>query len=342
MTIEEYVPKLQNSIDNVGFLFGAGTSYESGYPLVAGLTKMVVGALHSDERETLDEVLDGFGLTYEAAQGIPNIEEISDLVIEQYTNSQADRFGLLKERIRVLVHDAILGIQSPDISNQIAFFERIKARSYDRPTDVWIFTTNYDLLFENACAQVGLKLVNGFVGATTRFFSERDFSLVSGTVAGSRFAQESGLTIRLVKLHGSVSWFRKQEKVFEAAPEAIQTADVRCMILPRRTKVLETLAMPYDRLFRLSSSVLGDRCKHLISSGFSFADSHINDDLIVPKIGSGAISFTNFCEEEPNTLISSRNRPNVRHICKNKVVTGGVDAVQQSNAWQFGEFVKLF
>lgn len=326
----------------MGFLFGAGTSFESGYPLVAGLTKEVIGALQSDERGYLDEVLSAFSLSYDDATGTPNIEEISDMVIEHHTNSQLEQFGTLKERIRELVRDAILDVESPDLSNQVAFFEKIKARAFDRATDVWVFTTNYDLLFELACAEVGLKVVNGFNGATTRYFSEREFSLVSGTIAGGRFSQENALTVRLIKLHGSVSWFRKDERIFEAAPSAISEAETRCMVLPRRTKVLETLSRPYDRLFRLSSAVLGEKCKHLVSSGFSFGDSHINETLITPNIDSGAISFFNFCQDEPATLNASRSRPNVWHFCKDKTVNGGRETEASHETWKFGEFVKLF
>ncbi|WP_299482258.1 SIR2 family protein [uncultured Roseibium sp.] len=342
MTIENFVPKTRTSVDSLGFLFGAGTSFESGYPLVAGLTKEVVGALSSEERSVLDEVLTTFGKAYDDEKGTPNIEEISDMVIEHHTNSQQQQFSTLKEKIRNLVRDVILGVQNPDLSNQVLFFERLKARAFDRATDVWVFTTNYDLLLEDACAEVGLKLVNGFVGATTRCFAEREFSLVSGTVARSRFSKEGGLTVRLIKLHGSVSWFRKDPRIFEASPVAISETEARCMVLPRRTKVIETLSPPYDRLFRLSSTVLGDKCKHLVSAGFSFSDSHINETLISPKIDSGAISFANFCSEEPESLNASRGRPNVSHFCKDKSIISGRETEEGSDAWQFGEFVKLF
>jgi hypothetical protein len=232
LSIEEFVTKTGTSIDNVGFLFGAGTSFESGYPLVAGLTKEVVGALPADERAALDEVLANTGATYSDTDGTPNIEEISDLVIEHHTNSQLEKYRVLKEKIRELVRDAILGVTNPDIANQVAFFERLKARAFDRSTNVWVFTTNYDLLLEDACAEVGLKVVNGFVGATTRYFSEREFSLISGATSGTRFSPESGLTVRLIKLHGSVSWFHRGDRAFEAAPSAIFEQDARCMVLP--------------------------------------------------------------------------------------------------------------
>jgi hypothetical protein len=342
LTIEEFVPKIENSIDDVGFLFGAGTSFESGYPLVTGLTKEVIGALPVEQRSVLDEVLAIYGIYYNDANGTPNIEEISDIVIEHHTNSQLPVFLKLKEKIRELVRNAILSVENPDMSNQVNFFERLKARSFDRATNVWIFTTNYDLLLEDACAEVGLKIVNGFVGATTRTFSEREFSLVSGTTSGRAFSPESGLTVRLIKLHGSVSWYHRGDRIFESAPSAINTQEARCMVLPRRTKVIETMSRPYDRLFHTSSTILGSKCKYLISSGFSFGDSHINDTLVTPNISSGRISFCNFCEFEPDSLNALRKRPNVLHVCKDKTVVGGREHVENSNTWMFSKFVELF
>lgn len=342
LSIEEFVPKVGTSIDNLGFLFGAGTSFESGYPLVSGLTQSVVGALIGTDRAAMDEVLGASDLVYNDTHGSPNIEEISDLVIAHHANNPLPRFQLLIEKIRNLVRDVILGVPNPDITNQVTLLDRLKSRAYERPTNVWLFTTNYDLLIEDACAEVGLKLVNGFVGATTRHFSEQEFSMVSGETSGSTFTPENGLTIRLIKLHGSVSWYKREERIFEAAPSAIVDQDARCMVLPRRTKVIETLSRPYDRLFHVSSSILSSRCKYLISSGFSFGDSHINDSLMAPHISSGGISLSNFCEVEPQGLSDLRSRPNVLHVCKDKKVHGGREHAESSDAWKFSKFVELF
>lgn len=342
LSIEEFVPKAGTSIDNLGFLFGAGTSFESGYPLVSGLTKDVVGALPGRDRVAMDEALAARGVVYDDDEVQPNIEEISDLVIEHHTNSQLEKFRSLTEKIRELVREAILGVPQPDISNQVKLMERLKRRAFDRHTNVWIFTTNYDLLLEEACAEAGLKMVNGFVGATRRYFSEQEFTTVSGTTSGSRFTPESGLTIRLVKLHGSVSWYRRDDRVFEAAPNAIVEQDARCMVLPRRSKVIETMSGPYDRLFSVSNSILGRRCKHLIASGFSFGDSHINDSLVKPHVASGGISLCNFCEVEPSVLGDVRARPSVLHVCRDKKVIGGREVFEESDAWKFSKFVELF
>jgi hypothetical protein len=205
-----------------------------------------------------------------------------------------------------------------------------------------MITTNYDLLIEEAATEVGIRVVNGFTGVIRRFFSEKEFSLSHGTIKGGRFEPDTSLTIVLIKLHGSVSWFLHNNAVNEVDPACIELGATRCMVLPRRTKVRDTLRPPYDRLFSVCKQVLGGPCKYLISAGFSFGDQHINDEFIVPKIQSGEINLTNFCQSEPLSLNVIRDRPNLKSVCASETIDGGKVRLASSNLWKFSEFVKIF
>lgn len=342
MSIEEFVPKTQQAIEGVGFLFGAGASYEAGYPLVAGLTRQVIGELNTSERDQLDEILGTFNLKYDDENCTPNIEEIADHVIEYFTNSASETSKNLRERLRELVREAIISVQNPDITHHVRFLEGLRRRSFSRATRINIITTNYDLLFEQAASEVGIRLINGFSGSIFRFFSEKEFSLSFGDLAASRFRPDASLTVNLIKLHGSVSWFSVSDTIRELDPYRIETNATRCMVLPRRTKVIETLHRPYDRLFAVCTHILGGSCRYLVSSGFSYSDQHINDTLIVPKVEGAGINLTNFCGSEPFCLSSVRERPNVTHICSDKKVIGGDEVRAESDLWKFSEFAKLF
>jgi hypothetical protein len=342
MAIEEYVPRTQQSIDGLGFLFGAGASYEAGFPLVAGLTRQVIHALRREERETLDDILRQSGQSYDDVNSTPNIEEIADLLIEYYTNTNCNFAACLQERIRLLVREAISSVSHPNLDHHTELVERLKRRAFNRATRVYIFTTNYDLLFEIAASKVDVRIINGFSGPIYRHFSEKEFSLVFGNLNNNRFTSDPSLTIILIKLHGSISWFLDGEKIIEADPVRTDVGDQRCMVLPRRTKVLETLRRPYDRLFALSAEVLGRSCRFVISTGFSFGDQHINDTLIYPKIRDGRIDLTNFCVQEPQCLHPLRRQPNLTHICADRKIEGGREECIESELWRFSEFVKLF
>lgn len=64
MRLGEVLPNLNTGgLSTTGFLFGAGTSVEAGYPMMAGLTRDVVSGLQTAEREALDEVLSANSLT---------------------------------------------------------------------------------------------------------------------------------------------------------------------------------------------------------------------------------------------------------------------------------------
>ena len=59
MTIDLSIilPNIFQTLDGTGFIFGAGTSREAGYPMMPQLTRQVITALNSGERAVLDEVL---------------------------------------------------------------------------------------------------------------------------------------------------------------------------------------------------------------------------------------------------------------------------------------------
>ncbi len=338
MGIEDYVASTQFGIDNLSFLFGAGTSFEAGYPLISGLTVSVLDGLSTNENNDLSEVFSALKIDMENL----NIEQISDCISKHYIDSQDIRFSYLMDRIRALISEVILDVSYPNLSNHVTFFNALKRRAFNRSTVVWIFTTNYDLLFEEAAALSGVNLINGFTGVSTRFYSEDEFHVVRGTKSDNRFKDTPALTVKLVKLHGSVSWYKNETSVYECHPQQIPQDKPRCMILPRRKKVFETLDSPYQRLFRISSELLGRQCVNLVASGFSFCDDHINDTLISPKINDGSIALANFCEVEPQELIALRSGANVRHITKDKIINGGRETLEATDFWKFSEFVKLF
>jgi len=308
ISLQQLLPNLQSSLDGTGFIFGARTSREAGYPMMVGLTRSVISALLAGERATLDEALAVSDITYDEHSASPNIEQIADVVIAHLINSGEKRFSELEQRLRALILECILSIENPDLSCHVKFFEALKRRAFGLSCSVWIFTTNYDILFETAASEAGVVVENGFCGSITRFFNPSIFHNTHGVMgANRRFIPSSTLTVRLVKLHGSISWLGRGSALMECHPAAIPSAEPRAMILPRRRKVIETLAAPYDALFALASRVIGQQCKYIASCGFSFGDDHINQTLIVPNLAAARCRLFVLCQEETPTLESLRS-----------------------------------
>lgn len=343
MQLDDLLPNLKTGgISTTGFLFGAGTSVEAGYPMMPELTRQVVGALNSSERNALDEVLAAIGLTFDGAVGAPNVEVIADHVISHGISAQQPRFHALEARLRELVTEVIVGVASPALDRHVAFLEALKRRSYGQPACVYIFTTNYDLLFELAGSEAGVVIETGFTGAVERFFDPQRFGLSCGMRARTSFAEHPVLTVRLIKLHGSVSWVARDGRFFERHPDAIAAADRRVMILPRRRKVMDTLHAPHDALFTAARGALGGDCKYLVSCGFSFGDDHINDNLLHPAVGGARIRLFALCEHETEGMKQLKTLGAFNAGFRDHGVARGVPNAVGTDCWKFSRFVELF
>lgn len=142
----------------------------------------------------------------------------------------------------------------------------IWSRSIHRDRPVHLFTTNYDLLMEQALEESSAPYFDGFIGSRKAFF---DLGAV----------EDEGLLpprwTRLWKLHGSLNW--RLENGMTVVRSDQKTDEQSYLIYPSHLKYDQSRKMPYlamlDRLkaFLLAPSAL------LFICGYSFADEHIND-----------------------------------------------------------------
>lgn len=345
MTLElsKVLPNIESGLANSGFLFGAGTSVEAGYPVMTGLTQSVVGALDLSARGDLDEVLGAISLAYNDTEANPNIEVIADLVMQHAITSGDARFTKLEERLRQLVTEVILSVSNPSLDHHVRFLELLKRRGFGRATNVYILTTNYDVLFELAGAQAGVVVETGFVGSVERFFDQQRFATASGALQpANRFSEHPVLTIRLIKLHGSVSWVAQNGNVIERHPASITSSEQRVMVLPRRRKVMDTLQHPFDVLFAVTSRVLGADCKYMASCGFSFGDDHINQNLMTPAVNNGRIKLFALCMEETDGLAEMKSASAFSAGFHNGGIQSGTTHTDGTDCWKFSRFGDLF
>lgn len=341
LSVSQLFPGIETGLNRIGFLFGAGTSKDAGYPLMGDLTKTVVSNLDATNREVLDEILAAKGIDYDAVTGDPNIEILSDLVTEYFVMTHETKYSDLESAIRALIVETILAVTTPDLSDHIRFLEGLKQRAHGISPTVTILTTNYDVLFELAACEVGLRMETGFDGPLRRWFDIASFDLARGTVEKTRFSKRSELHINLIKLHGSVAWLIDGTRIVESAQELHSPAKERSMILPRRRKVMDTLVDPFDQLFTKASRILGSSCRYLVSCGFSFGDKHINDQLLFPKLESGQIRMTALCGQEPDCLDElKRFRPFHAGFPGNCFIDGS-DTGVGTDLWKFSALAEF-
>lgn len=342
LTLDQLLPNLNQSINGIGFLFGAGTSFQAGYPLMTTLTRQVVAGLTPSETADFSAVLTAAGLKYDDATATPNIEEIADLTIAHSLNSGDPRYSNLELRMRELIVRSLLSVTSPDFQHHIRFFQGLKRRTFGLASTVWIFTTNYDVLLETAAAMAGVRLENGFSGATTSFLDIGRFGQVHGSSDGQRFMPHAGLVVKLIKLHGSLSWYADGGQVLEQHPASLAPTSTRTMVLPRRRKVMDTLSPPYDQLFALASRTIGNECRYLISCGLSYGDEHINQNILLPALRAGKCRLSALCGFDPPGLKDFKSLPTFTGAFPTHAWTRTAQTTDTTTLWQFDQFAQAF
>jgi hypothetical protein len=341
ITLSQLFPGIETGLNRIGFLFGAGTSMEAGYPLMGDLTKTVVSNLRPALKTTLDEILATKALTYDPFAGTPNIEILSDLVTEYFVATQEPKYGDLESEIRLLIVDAILQVTAPDLTHHIRFLKALKRRAHGTYSTVTILTTNYDVLFELAAGEVGVRVETGFDGPLRRQFDPSVFDLVRGTVDKTRFTRRSELQVNIIKLHGSVSWLKQGSRFFESGLDLKSATQERVLVFPRRRKVMDTLSEPFDQLFTRASRTLGSSCQYLVTCGFSFGDKHINDQLIFPKLSAGKIRLTALCGEQPECLGKLKGFPSFHAGFPANCYINQKDTGTGTDLWKFSALAQL-
>lgn len=341
LTLNDLFPNANTGLNQIGFLFGAGTSYAAGYPLTTELTTSVLKKLLPDEIKLINKILIQDSLILDIDNGIPDIEVLSDVLNGAKASGGYLGIESLIESIRKHIVDVINQVATPNLEYHIKFLKGIKNLMSHRNESIWIFTTNYDLIFELAAAEAKIPIYNGFEGIAERFFDIERLETVYGKINSNRaFEPIKEPCIKLIKLHGSTSWFQHGEEVFESFSKV--RSEKRCMVLPRRTKIMETLEPPYDKLFRYSSSVIGKQCKFLVTCGYSYRDEHINDILLTSKLRSNSLRIFALSKDETPEMLRLKTYSSFNYLVENKIHLNNKDIDGNFDIWDFKKFVDMF
>ncbi|MCF4166654.1 SIR2 family protein [Zavarzinia compransoris] len=275
---------LSQSRKPIGFFIGAGCPLsvrvneriEGGNrmtdPLiwdVTGLTIVIASQLDAQQKATWDKVVTV--VTADGGDGA-NIELLlSRIRTFASVAGSGEVRGLTSAELSAL-DTAICAIISKEVTRELPNKDTpyhnlaVWSRSIRRERPVHIFTTNYDLLLEQALEESSAPYFDGFVGTRKAFF---DLGAV----------EDEGLLpprwTRLWKIHGSLNWRLERNQSVVRSDQ--KSAEQGYLIYPSHLKYDQSRKMPYlamlDRLkaFLLAPSAL------LFVCGYSFADEHIND-----------------------------------------------------------------
>lgn len=189
-----------------------------------------------------------------------------------------------------------------------------------RRTPVHIFTTNYDLLLEQALERSELPFFDGFVGAQRPFF---DLRAIEDEELPARWT-------RLWKLHGSISWKLEGDgRVTRLQyPQATESG---LLIYPSELKYDQSRRMPYLAMIDRLRHFLRLPSAFLVTIGYSFADEHLNEVLIQglrgnPTSGCFALLFKDLRAEPGARSLLGKMPHNLTIVSRNTGVLRGVEA----------------
>ena len=163
-------------------------------------------------------------------------------------------------------------------ANGFPHHEAFLLRLTSRPTRLprfKVFTTNYDLCFEQAASRIKAVVVDGFTHSNPQEFDGACFSY---DVVLRRDAREVPEFIpnvfQLYKLHGSVDWKDDDGRITKGRG----TRPV--MIYPRDSKYQLSYSQPFLEMMARFQEALRTPNTGIIISGFGFNDDHLAQPII--------------------------------------------------------------
>lgn len=332
---------LQQDRRPLALLLGAGAPMAvrpSGRPIVpdiAGLTSAIKDELQEPNKTVVQECLealtsDGPIATVEhlldylrRLSAIPGKESVRGLTHRQISEADAAVCSIIRSK---------LDVELPPEGTPYHDFG-LWSRAALRHAPLEVFTTNYDLLMEQALEANAVPYFDGFVGSYRPCF---DIHAVEEDELPTRW-------VRLWKIHGSVNWTMGADGQVR---RCVATDDSdRTLIYPSHLKYDQSRRLPYLALLDRLRMFLRQPGAVLVSCGFAFRDEHINDVIAQalranPTAALLALQFDEI-EAYPEALGLALATPNFSLLSRDSAVVGSQRAVWDSSEFDLGDF-RLF
>ena len=283
--VSQFKDQLSSEKRKLSFLFGAGTSIAVGIPGVIDLTKKILDSLDAKYKpafENLKKACDSESIELILDKLRTIRELIGESATAEYDSIKGKVFGQefdleICNTISKLV--AKSGVTT--MEHHLDFSNWLFKYQTNRLSPVELFTTNYDLLFEEAFEERKFPYFDGFIGTINPFLIPESIDAENTKQYDHAYIPTSWL--RLWKIHGSINWFLYKDSASKNRITRNTGRDCNpgdeLMIFPCRQKYDESRRLPFllfhDRLrkFLSNGEVL------LIINGYSFCDDHINEVL---------------------------------------------------------------
>jgi hypothetical protein len=321
---DQYIAALRAIIaqgrKRIGLLIGAGgpagmAKTDGTYPLipaVVGLTELVLKAIEPEYGSQIN------ALKLELAQHdietiLSRVRSLAKVIGKSKVhNLDGEGFEKLGERICTEIGKIVDARLPPGSSAYADLVSWATGTSRDHPIE--IFTTNYDLLLEEAFEAVRAPYFDGFVGGREPFF---DPVSIANNDLPARWT-------RIWKLHGSLGWCKgEREEVIRSGKSSATH-----LVFPEHLKYDQTQKAPYTALLDRLKTFLSSHDTLLISIGFSFADAHVTariEEGLASNPSASVFAFQfKLLAQEIGACDLARRLPNFSVYARDKAVMNGV------------------
>jgi hypothetical protein len=268
---------------NIAFFISAGcplsvTMPSGTWPLipdVKNLTLKINSTLKSSPGSALNNYDRLLEEVTKANRNVENIEDILSFIRGlKYVSFGGDVRGFSEANLENLekeVCSEIVKLLNVALPNKNTPYHHLASwiNSIDREKPVEIFTTNYDLLMEQAFEDISVPYFDGYVGARYPFF---DLRAIEDSLIPKHWT-------RLWKIHGSINWLQNSSKeVYRSSYSA--DYDGAFLIYPSHLKYDQSRKMPYLALIDQLNKFIRQPSSLLIFCGYSFNDEHLNATIV--------------------------------------------------------------
>lgn len=261
-------------MQHVIVLAGAGTSMAVGGPSMKDLWEAAIG-IKPNEAAISTATSINYNLKSQN-----NIEEFLSKA-EAYLQVRDDAAvkGFADSCMKVILNKCSRFLDINKLDAHKTFLHRLSRRRVRDPR-LKMFTTNYDLCFEQAASMLGGVVIDGFSFTPPRHYDPRYFSydIIRRPRAGEDQGNYLEGVFHLYKLHGSINWARSASGVIHEKTNP--SPDETCLIYPARGKYQQSFLQPHLESMSQYLAALREPNSCVIVTGFGFNDDHLSEPLL--------------------------------------------------------------
>lgn len=284
--------------DNLVILAGSGTSLTFNKQSKKGAPPIAPSMWHLwDYCQKADKNL--FDLTLKATnydilqkqrekngKAKPDIELLlslceSSLAVGNLSNQRVNQVSRFLEHAKQIILEKTSfteAIQEPEWASHDKFMRALGRRSVQQQR-LKLFTTNYDLAFEQAASNTGFVVIDGFEYSNPSYFNPMWFNYDIVNRSHSKNSEGAYIpnVFQLYKMHGSVDWRKVNGRVRKLGADSQIGEPV--FIYPSSSKYQTSYDSPYLDMMTSFLEVVKQPRTAVLCLGFGFNDKHINNAL---------------------------------------------------------------